>query len=694
MEHSEKVFASRGVAGVLLAGLAAWCILSACATSASVDTSGAAGSSSSVDTAGSTPAAEQRFLDPGAPPAPPFPTGLDWLNTPAPLSLQELRGKVVIIDFWTYGCINCMHDIPWIKKIESDFPDTLVVIGVHSAKFSHSGNTNNIREVILRYGLDYPVVNDDKFQIWNEYGAQGWPTLALLDPQGRVVGSHFGEGFYPIFKPKIESLIAEFSKKGLIDRQPLKLKLEEQGLPQTVLSFPGKVRIDAKHNRLFVADTGHNRIVEAELGTGRVVAVIGSGKQGSQNGGYSQAEFDQPEGMAYSSDGKLLYVADTGNHDIRLVDLAARTVATLDGTGQQAQDYPPKPGIAPDAALSSPWDLALSGNTLYIAMAGAHQIWTMNLETRQIQAFAGSGAEGAVDGPASEAALAQPSGLSLSPDGRRLYFVNSEGSAVRYVDLATKNVVTLAGPTGSLFDYGDRNGIGQLARFQHPLGIVAYDGLVYVADTYNDKIRAINPVSGAVKTLAGGPGSGWRDGRDSLFYEPSGLDAAGGKLYVADTNNHSIRVIDLSTGSTSTLVLKGLNDLSGAGGVYGVKAVQLPPTEVAAGTGVVSLDVIFPQGYAPNAEAPSEIEVSSSAGSIVDLTGKHSFSGPGPRFPISFPAAFNQGTTQLTVNLSVVYCQDQKAQVCLIHQARLEIPVTVGKAAGGKPVLAIDYQVE
>jgi DNA-binding beta-propeller fold protein YncE len=625
--------------------------------------------------------------------APEFPAGLEWLNTAAPLTLKELRGKVVVLDFWTYGCINCMHDFPWIKKLEADFPDTLVVIGVHSAKFSEEGITRNIREIVLRYGLDYPVVNDSKFEVWNEWGVSAWPTLAIIDPAGNVVIERAGEGFYPEFTRIIASLVQKFGAEGRLDRRPLKLKLERQGLPQTVLSFPGKVRVDPKGNRLFISDTGHNRIVVAALDSGRVLAVIGSGTLGFRDGEFATAEFDHPQGIVLSSNGETLFVADTENHSLRAVDLLRRRVTTLDGTGAQASEYPPRGGTAPGVALSSPWDLGLAGDELYIAMAGCHQIWRMNLTTKQIGPFAGTGSEGYEDGPPDRATLAQPSGLTIAPDGR-IYFADSEGSSIRAVDPGSGEVVTLAGAGDSLFGFGYGDGRGRHARFQHPLGVVAYGGQLYVADTYNDRIRVVDPGKGAARTLAGGQ-AGWRDGKDPLFYEPGGIDAANGRLYIADTNNHSIRALDLATGAASTFVLKGVSLLA-RGDVYAGKVVRLQPMSVAAGKGSVRFTVQFPDGFGPNPQAPSEVAVSSSGGSAVALTGPTTFSGPGPRFPMTFPATFAPGDGTVTIDLSLVYCRETRASVCMIRQARLEVPVRViepAVTAADKPLLDVTYTI-
>jgi len=493
-------------------------------------------------------------------PAPEFPPGLDWLNTDRALTLGELRGKVVIIDFWTYGCINCMHVIPDLKRLETDFPDQLVVISVHSAKFENERETENIRRIIWRYGLKHPIVNDRDFLVWRSWDVRAWPTVFIIDPAGNVVGRHSGEGVYTLFKPIIERLVRDFDARGLLDRTPLQLKLEKEGISRRALSFPGKVLADEKGRRLFVADTNHHRIIVADIASGKVLKVIGSGQPGFKDGDFPRSSLDHPQGMALERDGRILYIADTGNHAVRRADLLAEEMATLVGVGFQSSEYPPRGGTAPDVALNSPWDVELDGEQLYIAMAGAHQIWVMDTKSQAIHPFAGSGREGTRDGLLDVAELAQPS--DLTGDGKgRLYFADSEGSSIRRIetDRGKGEVATLAGSGASLFDYGDVDGIGGNARLQHPLGVVYYKGMIYVADTYNHKIKRLDPETREIRTFLGGQG-GWRDGTDPLFYEPGGIDAAGDMLYIADTNNHCLRVVDLATRQTSTLLLEGIEE--------------------------------------------------------------------------------------------------------------------------------------
>jgi DNA-binding beta-propeller fold protein YncE len=618
-------------------------------------------------------------------PAPEFPDGLDWLNTDHPLSIAELRGKLVLLDFWTYGCINCIHIIPDLKRLEAEYPDELVVIGVHSAKFTQEGDTENIRQIILRYGLEHPVVNDKDFRVWSIWGANAWPTLFLIDPAGNVVGVHSGEGVYPLFKPVIESLVQEFDRTGQPDRTPLERKLEREGLPASVLSFPGKVLAAAGRDRLFVADTNHQRVLVVQLSSGRVLQSFGSGRTGLHDGPAAEASFWNPQGMALSADGSTLYVADTDNHAVRRIDLGAGQVTTLVGTGQQARQYPPAAGQAPNVELTSPWDLALDGQVLYIAMAGSHQIWRINLTSGLTEPFAGSGREGTLDGPLDSAELAQPSGLALDGAGR-LYFADSEGSSIRWAEIAGAHpqVGTLAGSGTSLFDFGDVDGIGNQARLQHPLGVALAGDQLYVADTYNSKIKRVDLGTLETTTFLGG-GHGWRDGTDPQFYEPGGLSFDGGRLYVADTNNHAIRIVDPDTGDTSTLVISGIEAFQSVDLDTG-EELELPEVELQAGQGKVVLDIELPPGYKINPLAPSSFQWRTT-GEAIEFPSNPDSTVMGPEFPLQLPAFFYEGQGTLTGEFAVYYCEARTESLCLIEQLRVTVPVSVGSSGDRELVI-------
>jgi sugar lactone lactonase YvrE len=480
--------------------------------------------------------------------APDFPAGLDWVNTDRPLSLKDLRGKIVLLDFWTFCCINCQHVIPQLRKLERKYARELVVIGVHTPKFLAEKDTAAVDQAVRRLSVGHPVVNDRDHRVWREYAVSSWPTLMLIDPRGKLIGVHEGEFALDEMDAALARLIEKCEKQ--IDRRPLSFTAARENEPDRPLFFPGKVLVDAAGKRLFVADTGHHRILELSL-DGRVRRTFGGGA-GFADGDPQSARFRGPQGMALA--GEYLYVADTENHVIRRIDLANALVVTVAGTGEQAPG-PHRGGPARDVPLSSPWDVAVQDGRLYVAMAGLHQLWEV-VPLDLARPWVGSGREGIVDGPADEAQLAQPSGLALDEAARTLYVADSEVSGLRAVALDGGYVHSLVG-TG-LFDFGDVDGIGDAVRLQHPLGLTLGGGTLYVADSYNHKIKRCDPAARCVASFLGSGVPGHRDGAAAAaqFSEPGGVSFADGKLYVADTNNHVIRVCDLTTGRVRTLAVR------------------------------------------------------------------------------------------------------------------------------------------
>lgn len=620
--------------------------------------------------------------------APEFPDGLEWLNVPRPLTMADLRGKLVIIDFWTYGCINCIHNMPDLKRLQLEHPDELVVIGVHSAKFSAEAETDNIRQILARYRIDYPVINDRDMRVWNLWNARAWPTTVLVDAAGVLAAIHIGEGSYAALKPTVRVLLREAEARGSLDRTPLPALLERARMPSTLLSYPAGVFADPRGDRLFIADTGHHRIAVVDPRSGDVLDLIGSGREMFADGDYTSAGFASPRGMALSDDGTTLYIADTGNHAIRVVDLQKRQVSTLIGNGQRARSYPPQPGKAPDVALSSPWDVALDAMHLYIAMAGSHQIWRYRFTDGVVEPLAGSSIEGVADGPAAQAELAQPSELALGSDGR-LYVADAESSSVRVITLSDHpSVATLAGGGSNLFVFGDQDGVGRAARLQHPQGIAFLDGYVYVADTYNHKIKRIDPLSGEVHTIAGSE-RGWTDGIVARFYEPSALAAASHRLYIADTNNHAVRVLELDNGAVTTLVLHDVERLRAQqDDPSSVPTVILPQATVAPGVGKIRLDITLPLGYTINELAPSSVRWETDGSVVFTTNADRSLAGI--QFPLEVPVLFT-GSGSVTADIVLIYCEAIKPKVCLIATARVSAPFVI--ADSGSDTLPLHYTI-
>ncbi|CAN5578890.1 hypothetical protein BH24ACI2_BH24ACI2_06860 [soil metagenome] len=605
--------------------------------------------------------------------APELVGGVDWLNTDKPLSLAGLKGKIVLLDFWTYGCINCIHIIPKIEELEKKYGSQLVVIGVHSAKFENEKNTENIRKIILRYGLEHPIVNDANFKIWDAYAIRAWPGLVLIDPDSYIVGRWFGEGQFDTIDNAIAQTAAEFRKKGSLNEEPLKFALEKAKVGDLPLAFPGKVLADEKSKRLFISDSNHNRIVVTDF-EGKLIETIGSGTAAAKDGNFIAASFNRPQGLAF--DGDNLYVADTGNNLVRRVDLKTKTVKTIAGTGK-LEDFDGNGGIADTTAISSPWDLTLVGKNLFIAMAGSHQIWRMDLEKNVIEPYAGTGQEARIDGKIGESAFAQPSGIIS--DGKHLLVADSESNIIRQIDLNKETVETLVG--GDLFDFGDKDGKGDNVRLQHPLGVTLYDGNVLIADTYNHKIKMRNTEKQTVTTILGTGKSGQSDGKTPTFYEPAGLSIADGKLFVADTNNHAIRVVDLKAKEVSTLKIKGLtppteskdeaNNFSPNANETELKTQKV---SVNAANSLV-FNIGLPEGYHLNPNAPQRYEVLLENGQNVKIANpKEKFK----KLPLIVPFQTDKkGAVTLKAKLTVYYCREDNTGTCLIKTLIWKIPLDV-----------------
>ena len=495
---------------------------------------------------------ERVQVDPNA-----FDGGLAWINTADRIKLSDLKGKIVLIDFWTYCCINCHHVIPDLEYLEKKYPNELVVIGVHTAKFDAERDTENIRRKVTEYRIKHPVVNDADQRIWNYFGVRSWPTLALIDAQGRFVGRASGEGHREALDEVIGKLIEEARKDGTLNETPLVFTPESEKPHDGKLLYPGKVLADAEGGRLFISDTGHNRVVVTDL-DGKRLDVIGSGATGFADGSFETASFNRQQGVRLVGD--TLYVADTENHAIRAANLTTRTVATVAGTGKQT--YHRGWGVrgpAKTMGLNSPWDLVKvpDEDRLIIAMAGPHQIWDYDFGKGEIGLWSGTGREDIVDGPADQANYAQPSGLDIGVDdqGPAVYVADSEVSGVRRVDLKTGAASTLIGR--GLFVFDDVDGPLAQARLQHCLGVAFDRGMLYVADSYNNKVKQLDLKANTIVTLVGDgkPGDGEEPGR---LYEPGGVSVAGDTLYIADTNHHRIVAFDLKSRQARALPLEGV----------------------------------------------------------------------------------------------------------------------------------------
>jgi thiol-disulfide isomerase/thioredoxin len=621
--------------------------------------------------------------------APGFPSGLAWLNTgPArlssghqdagqsrELSLQELRGRVVLLDFWTYCCINCLHVIPDLRYLEKKYAGKpFVVIGVHSAKFTNEKEAANVQQAVWRYEIEHPVVVDSDFTVWQAYAVRAWPTLVLIDPEGYLLGIFSGEGNREILENYIEVTLEIFAQEEKLSAAPLTLHAEGRGLAEAFLKFPGKITAHQESRRLAVADTNHNRIVIITA-NGKVADLIGSGIAGHDDGDFETARFFHPQGMAWHEND--LIVCDTDNHLLRRVDFGGRSVVTIAGTGEQAR-HGQKGGAGQKASLNSPWDIHIIGNRAYIAMAGPHQIWTIDLKTNRIEPFAGSGHEARRDGALRDAAFAQPSGITGHAD--HLFVADSEISSIRQIDLRHEKVGTIVG--GDLFQFGDRDGAGDNARLQHPLGVLYYEGKLLVADTYNHKIKIIDAERRLSTSFLGTGKPGNADGLAAEFFEPSGLAVLGHELFIADTNNHAIRVVNLPTAEVRTLHLIPAPRTATQHLVHPATPVTRLDEQILSPTngGDLSLRIELPAEHGFNPGSPLQILARSLNNALIFPSPLITIDKPAAKQNLHFDLQPQMSTSAVRVELLYYHC-DKNLGLCMVRQAAYEIPVRIAAPA-------------
>ena len=457
-----------------------------------------------------------------------------WLNTGGkPVRLADLRGKIVLLDFWTSGCINCLHVLDELRPLEDEFADVLVTIGVHSPKFLHEGEAAAIEAAVRRYGVRHPVLNDPDLTTWQQYAVKAWPTLVIVDPQGYVVHVAAGEGHARALRRVIADLVRTHEADGSLRREGSPyVPVEERPAD---LSFPSKAVLTG-HGAILVADTAHHAIVEFASDGRTVTRRIGSGVRGDADGAFDVACFAEPSGLALlpadvaERAGYHLLVADTAGHLLRGIDLTTGEVSTVAGTGNQWRDGATE-GRAREVDLTSPWDVVWWGDRAIVAMAGNHTLSAFDPVAGTISRFAGTTVEGLRDGRLEEAFFAQTSGLAAQ--GERLWLVDAETSALRWIE--NGEVRTAVGT--DLFAFGHRDGDAAEALLQHPLGVaVLPGGAIAIADTYNGSIRRYDPATRQVSTLADG------------FAEPSGLLVTDGSLLVVESAANRLRTLPLSGG--------------------------------------------------------------------------------------------------------------------------------------------------
>jgi thiol-disulfide isomerase/thioredoxin len=575
--------------------------------------------------------------------------GRGWLNTDRDLTLADLRGRFVLLDFWAFCCINCLHVLDELRPVEEKYDGELVVVGVHSPKFVHEADPEALRAAVERYQVAHPVLDDPDLVTWQAYTARAWPTLVLVDPEGYVVAQYAGEGH----AHAIDALLAEL-RPSYVDRGTLQPGDSPYVAPEPQ---PGDLRFPAKAVHLpagtfLVADAGHHSLVELAEDAETVVRRFGTGERGLVDGG-AEARFNEPNGLCLLPDdvaaevGYDVVVADTVNHALRGVALATGEVTTLAGNGRQLMQGDQEPG-----ALSSPWDVTWWRGLVWVAMAGVHQLWTFDPRTGTAEPAGGTMNEGLLDGPLAEAWFAQTSGLAAAGD--RLWLADSETSSVRYVEEGAVHTVVGTG----LFDFGFQDGEAEQALLQHPLGVTALpDGSVAVCDTYNGAVRRI--AEGAVTTLATG------------LAEPSGAVVDGDHLVVVESAAHRLTRVSLA----------GVAEADGFS-----HTTQRPVTDIAGGEVEIVVDFTPPPGQKVDDRfgPPSQLFVSATPPALLEHGEGR---GTELRRTVVIDPAVGDGVLHVAARAASCDAHGGEGAACHLHQQDWGVPVRV--TPDGEPRLVL-----
>ena len=618
-----------------------------------------------------------------------------WLNVDRPPSIRDLRGQLVILDFWTYCCINCMHVLPVLRDLEERHrDDPLVVIGVHSAKFDAEKDAERILQAMQRYGVSHPVAVDSEMRLWSQYVVRSWPTLVIVRPDGTLAAVAPGEPDPAVLEAFVSEELARAREEGTLAAAPLRL-LRDERRDERTLSFPGKV-VSTSHGRIVVSDSGHHRVLI--LGPdGAVQDTIGSGLRGHREGPFAEVALDDPQGLALSGDS--LYVADARAHAVFRADLRERILHRVAGTAELGRAPLTQRTRALDTPLRSPWDLALRERELYVALAGSHQVAVIALDEGTIEPVAGNGREALIDGPGPQAALAQPSGLSLQNDV--LYVADSESSGVRAIDLRTRRVYTLAGGPG-LFDFGDRVGKIETGMLQHPLAVAATARGVIVADTYNDKLKRFSPDGLRLEPF-------FQGAVDSKLSQPAGLSVLpSGEVLVADTNHHRIVKVSADGERAYELTVRGApaprygvvavdakaRPPRGEGGAGWFTAILPAPSDegFSPGTGKLVLTVAAPDGLELSAGAPwsAALEVSRRSDLLQvapEFTRGEARGGRSEEIELSVEAQHLYDVdSELLVELRAVACDAADHKACYPVKNSFRVPLRLLRDGGQREV--------
>jgi hypothetical protein len=464
-----------------------------------------------------------------ATPAPEFPPTLDWLNLSSPLRMAQLRGKVCALAFVNAGSAWSLQRLNDLAHLRARHGERLHVVAVHVPKFDHERDPRRVAKRFNRQKLEFPIAHDADWTLWQHYDIEAWPTVVLIDGEGRIRERIAGDAPVRELDARVVKLQDEIVPQS---RSVDPIEMRRNGEPMLPLRFPVGLALGGSY--LYVADSGHHRVLECDHG-GRVLRQFGSGGPGFIDGPMELAAFNRPHGLCVQRD--VLYVADSGNHAIRRIHLRSGDIETLCGAGRPGQPTPGPIGDPRMVALDQPRAVAMGSGAMFIATAGDNCIWRYDLGSPAITRLAGSGALDVGDGTGEEAAFAEP--VSLACVQQVVYVCDAAGSAIRSIKGQAGQVATVLGQ--DVWNFGQADGVRAKARLQQPLAIALDPDapVLWIADSGNDALRTLRLGGGELTTYA----------LPQRLHAPSGLAVAEGVVWIADTDAHAVLRLDTKDGT-------------------------------------------------------------------------------------------------------------------------------------------------
>lgn len=586
-----------------------------------------------------------------------------WLNVLQPLKIDDLNGKITILHFWNASCIDCIDAINKLKDLNDRFPNSFAIIGVHIPVFENEKNLNIVKKAIIKYDINYPVINDKNHELLNKFKITKSPTFLIFNINGKLKQNFDGKNAE---KNAIElATKLYFKNKFSLSNHQIPVVLEKDSSISNILSVPSKIiYVDkfAFKNRIIpaiiIANSGQNSIIVTNL-SGEIIVKIGNGHRGFVDDDLINSRFYNPQSIVYHD--KKIYVADTGNNSLRLIDLENNIVKTLLGNGSKGDIFAKKKTVVMgnDTNLSLPNDLEFypDKSMLAISNAGTNQILGYDIKNKNIIILAGNGEHDELDGVYPNNSLKQINDMAV--DGDKLYLIDGLTSSIRVLNR-----------DGFLKTLYNGKSPSNITKLQNPRAIIADETGIYISDSLNHAIKKFDYNSLQITKLFGGE-RGDKIGDFTTFDEPNGIFGIIDKFFIADSGNNRIIEVNRASGKSRLLDIMPTQKLPKEAFVEYLPNLQKSPDIVLKPNHEINLEIKLEQGWKINTFGPSFINLLKIKDEQnADLVANFDWNSINSK-KIIFPKLENE--QQYLLQGKIYFCRDSINSLCYIKSYEQKI---------------------